>query len=138
MPKLFEYFTDTQKALARKVQRICEALAIVTILFAAGGVTGYWMRDNLAHERRAALIADHQAELARTTRAYETSLNFLAGRIGGVADKVESAAATTEAAANTAEKAANTAQKAVVQSNAAVVKSGHVVEPTRTNSKEKK
>lgn len=131
MPKLLEYFTDTQKELARKLQRVIEALSIVGVLFAAGGVTGYWVRDNLAAERRAMLVADHQAELARTTKAFESSLSFLVTRIGGVATQVESAAASTEAAADSAEKAATLAQKAAKQSSAASSKANLVPETTR-------
>lgn len=129
------YFADDEtKVVVRRARSIIEMLLIVAILYGAGGITGYWIRDNQAIARRAAMEDAHRQDMQRRDEAYATSLKTMAqalqyatGQVAQAASQIDNIAQTSEAAADTAKKAAVTAQRAVAQSNAAVAKSANVL-----------
>lgn len=142
MLKITEYFrtvlSDDQRVFALRTWRVFQALLIAAVLFGSGWSTGYWIRDNMAFERRLAMESKHQKELKEKADEYAKSLevigqavNYASGKVAATAAAVEQITQTSEAAANTAQKAANTAQKAAAQSAVALTKAQQVPEPTR-------
>lgn len=135
---LSDLVSDERRVKLQRWSRVIEVAVIFTVLYGAGTVTGYWWRDNIAVERRAAMEEAHREELERMNKTYGDSLatigrtiDFVVGRVAQTAATVDSIAQTSEAAANTAQKAANTAKQAAAQSKTALDKAGQVPEPTR-------
>lgn len=135
---LSDIMSEEQRAKWKRASRVVEVIVIFGVLYGAGGVTGYWWRDNIAVERRAAMETAHRLELERMNKTYGESLatigrtvDYVVGKVAQTAATVDSIAQTSETAANTAQKAATTAQRAVTQSKTALDKAGQVPEPTR-------
>lgn len=123
---------------ARKLWRVLEALFFSLVMYACGGMTGFWIRDNQAKVDLVAMRADHQEELRRMNDNYTSMLNYLTGKveqnaasIGAVISNSEEAANTAQKAANKADVAADKAAAAAKQSANAVSRAERVPEPTR-------
>lgn len=121
----------------RRTRTNIEAALVVFVLVGAGAIGGFWARDHIATQRRAAMEQQHRADLAARDANYATSLKLLSdaigratGKVEAVAEKVEGVAQSTEVAADVAKKAATTATKAVAQSNAAIGKAANVPDAT--------
>lgn len=122
----------------RRTRTNIEAFLVVFVLVGAGAIGGYWARDHIAVQRRAAMEQQHRADLAARDKYYSDNLKLLAesigrttGKVEAVAEKVEGVAQSSEVAVDVAKKAASTATKAVANSNVAIGKANAVPESTR-------
>lgn len=116
-------------------------VCLITMLFATGGMTGYWYRDNTADKDRLAMRRDHLDEIDRLTKAYGQQLTAVGNATKQAAGAVVEAAGLVEEASTKANKAASVASGAAVQSKIAVQKANQaattasnldkVPEPTR-------
>lgn len=116
--RISDYFTPGQRTFFRRVSHVIEALAVFGIMYGAGGVTGYWIRDRQDYSMYSEMKEAHRLELERTNEAYAKSLQavnrtieILAGRMANTATTVEQAAVTSRQAAQTAQQAINKAEK---------------------------
>lgn len=133
-----ELFGPENVAKARRASRVIEAIIFGLVLYACGGMTGYWIRSNEAMVNRNALVQEHQRERQLLIDNYTGMLNYLTGKveqnaasIGAVISNSEEAANIAQKAANKADVAADKAVTAAKQSAAAVGRAERVPEPTR-------
>jgi hypothetical protein len=130
--------SDGQRNKVRRTFRGVQVIVMGGLIFGSGAFAGYWARDTMAQNRRAALEESHRQDLARRDQAYAESLKIMANalkatssQVAQTAEAVGAVVQSNETVVKNSREVANSARKAVEQSNAAVAKVTTVPQITR-------
>lgn len=102
-------------------------ICLIAMLFATGGMTGFWYRDYQAGQDRLQVRKDHLDEIKRLTDAYGRELSDVGKETKAAAGAVAEAATVAEEASSTAKRAVTVATDAAAQSKIAVQQANKAV-----------